>query len=171
VAPAFARACSAGPSPVWRISSVTRPRRSRGHRTERGPTAGRHHCGCILGRAGSRLARGPAGPGQARCTDGPGSALGGPGPAHPAIGPLTSRRRSANGATAGRRHRTPRCGLGRGLRADRAIRRSRSVSPCQSRSRHRGSVPVRRQPCYGPCSFPLIPKHRCKLLHPPPRPV
>jgi hypothetical protein len=40
---AFARACSAGPSPVWRIASVTWPRRSRGHRTERGPTAGRHH--------------------------------------------------------------------------------------------------------------------------------
>ena len=36
---------------------------------------------------------------------------------HPASGPLTSGRRSANGPAAGRRHRTPRGGLGRGLRA------------------------------------------------------
>jgi hypothetical protein len=53
VALAFARACSTGPSPVWRITSITRPRRSRGYRTERGPTAGRHHCGSALGLAGS----------------------------------------------------------------------------------------------------------------------
>jgi len=44
------------------------------------------------------------------------------------------------GSTAGRLHRTPRCGLGRGLRADRVTRRSRSVSPYQSRSRHLASA-------------------------------
>ena len=56
-------------------------------------------------------------------------------PPHPASGLLTSGRRSANGPTAGRCHRTPRRGLGRGLRAGLVTRRSRSVSPCQSRSR------------------------------------
>ena len=44
-------------------------------------------------------------------------------PPHPASGPLTSGRRSANGLAAGRRHRTPRHGLGRGPRADRVTRR------------------------------------------------
>ena len=61
---------SAGLPPVWQISSVTRPRRSRGYRTERGPTAGRHHCGRRLGGAGSHLVR---------AYPGPGAALGGPG--------------------------------------------------------------------------------------------
>ena len=87
MAPALACACTAGPPPVWRISSVTRPRRSRGHRTERGPTAGWHRCGCILGRAGIRLAWVPVGPGQARGTNGPGLALGGPGTSPPGYWP------------------------------------------------------------------------------------
>jgi hypothetical protein len=54
----FARACSAGPPPEWRIASVTRLRRSRGHRTERGLTAGRHCCGHRLGAPAATL-RGP----------------------------------------------------------------------------------------------------------------
>ncbi len=62
VALAFACACSAGPSPVWRIASVTRPRRSRGYRTERGLTAGRHHCGSALCLAGSQPEPGPRDP-------------------------------------------------------------------------------------------------------------
>ncbi len=61
VALAFARACSAGPSPVWRIASVTRPSRSRGYLTERGLTAGRHHYGCVLGHVGSQSGPGPMG--------------------------------------------------------------------------------------------------------------
>ena len=125
VALAFARACSAGPSPVWRIASVTRLRRSRGHRTERGLTAGRHHCGRRLGVPASTLrglnrARGPRWAASAPAH-----------PPHPASGLLTSGRRSANGPAAGRCHRTPR----RGLRAGWVTRRSRSVTPCQSRSR------------------------------------
>ena len=85
-----------------------------------------------------------------------------PGPAHPATGPLTSRRRSAFGPTAGRPYRTPRCGFGRGPRADRVTRRSRSVSPCQCRSRHlataracSGQHGASRLAVPGPC--PLIP--------------
>jgi hypothetical protein len=61
VALAFARACSAGPSPVWRIASVTRPRRSRGYRTERCLAGGRHHCGCAFGQVGSQPEPGPMG--------------------------------------------------------------------------------------------------------------
>jgi hypothetical protein len=139
VAPAQARACSAGPSPVWRIASVTRPRLSRGCRTERGQTAGRHHCGCVLGLVGSQPEPDPWGPGQVCRTDGPGAALGGLGSAHPhqpASGLLTSGRRGANGLITSWRHRTPRRGLGRGPRPGRATRRSRTMSPCQFRSRH-----------------------------------
>ncbi len=61
VAPAFARARSAGPSPVWRIASGARLRRSRGYRTERGLSAGRHHCGCAFGQIGSQPEPGPMG--------------------------------------------------------------------------------------------------------------
>jgi hypothetical protein len=61
VAPARARACSAGPPPVWRIASVARLRRSRGYRTERGLIAGRHHCGCALGQTGGQPEPGPVG--------------------------------------------------------------------------------------------------------------
>ncbi len=64
-------------------------------------------------------------------------------PPHPASGLLTSGRRRANGPTISRCHRTPRCGLGRGPRPDRATRRSRSVSPCQSRSRRLASARAR----------------------------
>ena len=93
-----------------------------------------------------------------------------PGPAHPATGPLTSRRRSAFGPTAGRPYRTPRCGFGRGPRADRVTRRSRSVSPCQCRTLqvtafgHRTSLfrSARRQPTSGPGPLPVNPCAQCK---------
>ena len=62
VAPSFARAWSAGPPPEWRIASVMRLRRSRGRRTERGSTAGRHFCGSALGPAGSLPEPGLLGP-------------------------------------------------------------------------------------------------------------
>jgi hypothetical protein len=87
---------------------------------------------------------------------------------HPASGPLTSGRRSANGP--------PRAGASGHLDTDSDAGPGR-IGPLGDDSGHgsgpcpRGSVPVRCQPCYGPSSFPLIPKHRCKLLQPPPRPV
>ena len=117
VALAFARACSAGPPPEWRIASVTRLRRSR----DSGLSAARLRAGTTVDAVSAVPAVTWSGPDRAR--EPRWAAPDQTHPPHPASGPLTSGRRSANGIAAGRRHRTPRHGLGRGPRADRVTRR------------------------------------------------
>ncbi len=79
MAPACARARSAGPSPWWRIASGARFRRSWGCPTERGLPAGQHHCGCAFGQVAVSPNRAPGAPGQVGRKIEPGAALGGPG--------------------------------------------------------------------------------------------
>ncbi len=165
VALAFARACSAGPSPVWRIASVTRPRRSRGYRTERGLTAGRHHCGCALGHVGSQLEPGPRGP--IKFVDLTGREL-----RRAASAQLTliirpvARSMLAGGVDAGRAadYRScdseaggPGAGPGRTRSAGFKVFTGSVDSGHGSGPGSRGFVPVRRQPHGGPSAFPLIP--------------
>jgi hypothetical protein len=54
---------------LWRIASVARLRRSRGHRAERGQPvlSAQHHCGCSPGQVGVRPVPGRSRPGRERC--------------------------------------------------------------------------------------------------------
>ena len=79
MAPARARALSAGPSPWWRIASGARPRRSWGRPTERGLPAGQHHCGSAFGQVTVSPNRAPGAPGQVGRKIEPGAAPGGHG--------------------------------------------------------------------------------------------
>ncbi len=170
VALAFACACSAGPPPVWRIASVTRPRRSRGYRTERGPTAGRHHCGSALGLAGSRTDPGPV-----KC-----DVLTGQEPRRGDSAPLicitrpVARSSLAGGNTAGRTADYCSRDSEAGSRAPGSDGLGSPVARCSraASAQVTGRVPARGVLCPSDASrtaglapFPLIPCHRCK---PPP---